>query len=90
MKVEPDFQEEDHMEIQNYNNSPNLNLPKTKNEIKCDACDITFDSIVELKAHNAFKSKTVKVCSICSFKSCTKYGLFIHNKNKHPDEGNSR
>ena len=55
---------------------------------KCKKCDVAYSNVESLKKHNQNnKNSTISiknVCPICQFESCTKEGLYLHLKNRHP------
>ena len=58
-----------------------LKDPKTK--FACDRCNVVFKWNRDLGKHKEAKSDVLKICHMCSFKSCTKMGLTLHKNRSH-------
>merc|ERR1711884_965361 len=58
-----------------------LKDPNTK--FPCDQCNVAFKWNGNLAKHKEAKSYVLKICHMCSFKSCTKMGLNLHKNRSH-------
>ena len=68
------------------NNTQDVSIKtKTSEEWKCVRCDCAFKNKNKLIFHlkNLKENNSVRQCTVCQFKSCTKTGLFSHMDKNH-------